>query len=168
MNEDKPCHVSESSVSIDADYENRCNLLDINKKSNQQGSQMKTPMKIVKNLSLNKSIYNIEITSASKPPTGLSARSLNSARSHLQKHNITKTASVVNPAGIQEDFKLSTAFLIRKQMCFSHTSRFKDDKSMAQYLYLNHFSFFCFMHFPKVSRRMSSRMNFNNLDLVNK
>ena len=115
----------------------------------------------MKNLSLNKSIYNIEITSASKPPTGLSARSINSARSHLSKKNIK---SVVTP-NIKEDLKLSTAFLIRKQMCFSHTPKFKDDKSMAQYLYLNHFSFFCFMHFPKVSRRMSSRMNFNNLEL---
>jgi hypothetical protein len=153
-------YMSDSSVSMEMD-QHRNNILEINKKTHQQGSQSKmTPKKNSKDtvLSLKKSIYNIEIPSSThRPPPSVSARSITSARSHISKKNVI-------PPMITEDLKRSTSFLIRKQLCFGAArSNFMNDANVATQLYLNQFQFFCFLHFPRVHRKMSSRMHFNNL-----
>ena len=60
-------------------------------------------------MKINKAVFNIEIPSTTtKPPTSVSKKSLNSARSHLSKKN------VMPPMNISEEFKMSATFLIRK------------------------------------------------------
>lgn len=84
-------------------------------------------------LSLNKSVFNIEINpgnTATKTGVSISHRTINSARSHMSRKNLPKMV-------INEDLKTSTMFLIRKQLVFGHSSKYLNDNNMAQYLYLN-------------------------------
>jgi hypothetical protein len=132
---------------MDEEYDNLNILMIQNKevsKRNQQGSESKTVKKdgSPEHLTVNKSVYNIEILSAASEPK---KKEISIAK---------KEAPIIN-----EEFKMSTTFLIRKQLVFGHrTKTYLKDKNMAQYLYLNQFHSFVFMHFPKVHRKISSRM----------